>query len=168
VYDRPEPARGLLRWDLFHADGRLLLAGLKAVRLRYGESARQKTLKLAPLLAQHGAENLILRIALDLDGRCVSEDSVFLAPPRFVALTPAQTGVDLRLTDRTHATLMFTSSAFQHRFAFDFAGIAFRCGDNYFELFPRELKRVDVEFSQPQTLARLRRALTHRSLADTY
>ncbi len=168
VYDRPAKARGLLEWDLFHAGGRLLLTGRKAVPLRYGESVKQKTLKLAPLLAQYGAENLILRIALDLDGRCVSEDSVFLAPPRFVALTQARTGVDIRLADPTHATLAFTSSAFQHRFAFDFAGIAFRSGDNYFELFPGEPKSVDVEFTQPQTLAGLRRALTHRSLADTY
>ena len=40
--------------------------------------------------------------------------------------------------------------------------------DNYFELYPDEPKVVTLEFDRPQTAARIRRVLTHRSLVDTY
>jgi beta-mannosidase len=168
VYDRPERAAGVLRWDLFHLDGRVLLGGRKRVGLRPGESVRQKTLRLARLLARHGRDNLVLRIALDVDGRRVSEDSVFLTPPRFLALPKARTKITIRPSGPQGALVTFSSPVFQHRFAFDFPGIAHRSSDNYFELFPGEPKTVQVDFSRAQTVARLQRALRHRSLADTY
>ena len=168
VYDQPAGAEGVLRWDLFHVDGRVLAGGKKTVKLRYGESVRQKTLRLAKLLERHGRDQVVLRIALEIDGRRVSEDSVFLAPPRFVALPKARTRVAIKLLTPRRAALTFSSSAFQHRFAFELPGIAHRCSDNYFELFPREAKTVGVEFTRPQTAARLQRLIEHRSLVDTY
>ncbi len=168
VYDRPERATGLLRWDLFHVDGRVLLRGRKRVRLHYGQSVRQKTLRLARLLARHGRDNLVLRLALDVGGRCVSEDSVLLAPPRFLALPKARTKVGIEQIDPRRARLTFTSSAFQHRFAFDFPGMAHSSSDNYFELFAGEPRTIEVGFARPQTAARLRAGLTFHSLVDTY
>jgi len=168
VYDAPEPARGVLRWDLFHLDDRVVLRGTQKVMLRPGESVRQKTLRLGRLMARHGRDNLHLRIALDLDGRCVSEDTVFLTPPRFLHLRPATTEAKFRLVSPKRATVTFTSSAFQHRFAFDLKGIAHACSDNYFELYAGEPKTIELEFTRSQTLKQLQRALTHRSLVDTY
>jgi beta-mannosidase len=168
TYDHPAPARGELRWDLFHLDGRRLLGGRKAVALRYGESVKQQTLDLAKPMAQHGRDSIYLRIALDVKGACVSEDTVFLTPPRFLELPKAKTNVAIRLTSATSASLTFTSTGFQHRFAFDFAGLGYRATDNYFELYPREKKTVGVTFTKPVTLARLKKTLAHLSLVDTY
>ncbi len=168
VYDAPQSARGTLSWDLFHLDGRVLMRGKKNVTLRYGESVRQKTLDLAEPLAAHGRDSLYLRIALTIDGARVSEETVFLTPPRFLALPKARTDVVVTLPSPTEARLTFTSSAFQHRFAFDLPGIGFEASDNFFELYPREKKSVTVHLNKPTTLARLRRTLVHHSLADTY
>jgi beta-mannosidase len=215
VYDAPDPARGLLRWDLIHFDGRVLAGGRKTVALRHGESVRQKTLDLAKPMARHGRDNIYLRIALEIAGARVSEGTVFLAPPRFLALPKAKTAVAVEMrspktdscgcrsllagdpppefackqaptsvTNRIRrlraelrpgfkgssksALFTFTSPVFQHRFAFDLPGIAHRCSDNYLELYPREKKTVAVEFTRPQTLARLKRLITFRSLVDTY
>jgi beta-mannosidase len=168
VYDAPEPAQGMLRWDLFHLDKRTLLRGRKRVTLRHGECIRQKTLDLGRLMEKHGRDNLHLRIALDVDGRCVSEDTVFLTPPRFVHLRQSKTRATVRLRSPQGATVTFTSTVFQHRFAFDLPGIAHRASDNYFELYPREPKTVTVELARPQTLKRLQQALVFHSLADTY
>lgn len=167
VYDAPAPAAGVLRWDLFHVDGRVLLRGRKAVALRYGRSVRHRTLRLGHLLARHGRDNVVLRLALDVGGQRVSEDSAFFAPPRFVALRKARTTVAVALAAPARARLTFTADAFQHRFAFDLHGIAHQAADNYFELFPGEPKTVEVELARPLTVAQLRAALTHRSLADT-
>lgn len=168
VCDDPEPAAGLLRWDVFHLSGRKLLSGRKTVALRYGRSVRQKTLSLKKLLARHGRDHLVVRFALDAKGRCVSEDSAFLAPPRFLDLPPARTKVRVRAEGPRRCVVTFTSDAFQHRFAFDLPGIAHRASDNYFELFPHEPKSVELELVRPQTVARVRRALAWRSLVDTY
>ena len=168
VYDAPAPADGVLRWTLFHFDGRKLLNGTKKIKLRYGESVRQKTLDLAPLLARHGRDHVVLRLALEVGGIRVSQDSVLLAPPRFVALPPARTHTAVKLLTPRTAELTFTSDAFQHRFAFDLPGIAHAASDNYFELYPGEAKRVTLDLLRPPTAARLRQALVHHSLVDTY
>jgi beta-mannosidase len=168
VYDAPRPAMGLLRWELRHFDGRTLRRGRKKVVLRRGESVRQRTLDLAAPMARHGRDHLYLRIALDLGGVRVSEETAFLAPPRFLDLPPARTSVAIRLASPRRATLTFTSPVFQHRFAFDLGEIAHHDSDNFFGLFPRESKAVEVEFARPQTAAQIRRALTWRSLVDTY
>ena len=169
VYDAPKPAAGLLRWDLFTLAGDIVLSGKKKVALRYGESVSQKTLDLAKPMAAHGRDNLYLRLALDIGGATVSEDTVFLAPPRFLELPkPKRTAVAIKTLSPTKALLSFTSPVFQHRFAFDLPGLAHTSSDNYFELYPREKKEVLVEFAKPVTKAVLAKSLRFRSLADTY
>ena len=168
VYDAPEAAPGLLRWDLFHLDERVVLAGRKTVRLRPGESIRQRTLDLAQPLEKYGRDNLHLRIALDIGGRCVSEDTVFLTAPRFLQLLKPKTRVDFQLTSPKRAQVAFRSTAFQHRFAFDLPGVAYTSSDNFFELYPGESRTIDLEFAQPQTQKKLQQLVTFHSLVDTY
>ncbi|QYM79121.1 glycoside hydrolase family 2 protein [Horticoccus luteus] len=167
VYDAPAAARGTLRWDLFHVDGRILLAGKKRVALRYGESIRQHTLDLAALLARYGRDNVYLRIALDLDAVCVSEETIFLTVPRFVALPRARPRVSLRLVSPTEALLTVRSPVFQHRFAFEFPGLPHFASDNFFDLYPDEPKQVRVHFHRRVTRPALLRALQTRTLADS-
>lgn len=168
VYDAPQAAAGLLLWDLFHVNGRVLLGGQKRVALRYGRSVKQQTLDLAKPIAQHGRDQLHLRIALEIDGARVSEETVFLAPPRFVALPRSRTDVTVRLLTPQRALLTFRSDAFQHRFAFELPGLAHHSSDNYFELYPHEKKEVLVAFDQPTTKAAIAKVLSWQSLADTY
>ena len=168
TYDAPTPAKGTLRWELFHLDGRVLLTGRKRVALRNGESLRQKTLDLAKPLEKHGRDSLYLRIGLEVGGTRVSEDTVFLTSPRFLALPRAKTSAVVKIVTAKVATISFSSDAFQHRFAFDFPGLGWRASDNFFELYPRQIKKVTVTFAQPVSASRLRKLLTYRSLVDTY
>jgi beta-mannosidase len=168
-YDAPAAADGLLRWDLFNLDGRVLLRGKKVVALQSGESVKQQTIDLAPQLEKHGRDALYLRIALDVGGTCVSEDTVFLTPPRFLALPKAKKpSVTIKLTSPKTAAVTFKSPLFQHRFAFDFVGLDWQASDNFFELYPGEARTVAVTFGTPVAIARLKKALAHRSLADTH
>jgi beta-mannosidase len=168
VYDAPEPARGELRWTLFHLNGRVVARGRKKVALRPGGSVRQQTLRLGPLMARHGRDHLHLRIALVIGRKRVSEETVFLSPPRFVDLPRARTRVTIRPVSALETDITFRTSAFQHRFAFDLPGIPHRGSDNYFELYPDGPRTVRVKFFQPQSLPKLRAALVHQSLADSY
>jgi beta-mannosidase len=168
VYDAPRPAKGVLLWDLFHVDGRILSGGRKNVRLRYGQSVRQQTLDLAKPLATHGRDHLYVRIALEIDGLRVSEETVFLTPPRFVALPKPKTTATIRMLAPQKALLTFRSPVFQHRFAFELPGLPHHSCDNYFELYPNEKKEILVEFAEPVTKTALAKALTFQSLVDTY
>ncbi|MES1167739.1 MAG: glycoside hydrolase family 2 protein [Oleiharenicola lentus] len=168
VYDAPRPARGELHWELFHLDDHLIARGRKKVVLRPGESVRQQTLRFGKFMAQHGRDNLHLRIALVIRGRRVSEETVFLSPPRFLNLQRARTTAKFKKISATEYDVTFRTSAFQHRFAFDFAGLAHTGSDNYFELYPDEPKTVRLKFAQPATVAQLRPALVHQSLVDSY
>ncbi|MCU0792611.1 MAG: glycoside hydrolase family 2 protein [Opitutaceae bacterium] len=168
VYDAPAPAAGLLRWDLFHLDGRVLLSGKKRVRLRHNESVRQHTVDLAKPLAVHGRDQLYLRIALNVEGALVSEDTVFLTPPRFLELPRAKPRTSLRRLDATRVLLTLESAVFQHRVALDFPGLAHTASDNYLELYPREKKQVVVTFTKAVSLEKARRLLRVRSLVDSY
>lgn len=169
VYDAPKAAKGLLRWDLFTLEGDVVLSGKKKVALRHGESVKQQTLDLAKPIAKHTLDRVYLRIALDIDGVTVSEDSVFLTPPRFLDLPrPKKTATAIRLFTPTKALIGFTSPVFQHRFAFDLPGIEHTASDNYFELYPREKKEVVVEFARPVTKTALEKALRFQSLVDSY
>ena len=167
-YDRPKPASGIMRWDLFHLDGRRFLSGRKRVALKPMRSVRQQTLDLSGPLGKHGRENLYLCIALDVAGARVSEETVFLTIPRFMGLPRPRTRVRVRVTAPGRAQLVFTSPVFQHRFAFDLDGLSFTSSDNFFDLYPGEPKRIEVAFSGRATVAGLRRSITHRSLADSY
>ena len=175
TYDAPQPARGIVRWDLYHLDGRRISGGRKPVNLRYGESVKHKTLDLARPLAEHGRDTLYLRIALDLlpaNGRgapaCVSEDTVFLTPPRYLALPRARTRTQIEQLSPTQVAITFTSDALQHRFAFDLDGFEHTASDNYFELYADEPRTVHVTLARPAKPAQLKRALIHRSLVDSY
>jgi beta-mannosidase len=169
VYDAPTAAPGVLLWDLFHLDGRILLSGKTKVSLRPGQSIKQRTLALGELLAQHGRDHVYLRIALEVHDQRVSEETVFLTPPRFLDLPAAKTQVTVRRLTPTQALLTFRSDAFQHRFAFDLPGLgAIQCSDNYFELYPHEQKDAFVEFAAPVKASAIKRALTWQSLANTY
>jgi beta-mannosidase len=168
VYDAPAPSRGELRWELFHLDGRIVARGRKSVVLRPDESVRQQTVRLGRLMARHGRDNLHLRIALLIRGRRVSEETVFLSPPRFLDLPRARTRVAFRKVSVTEFDFTFRTSAFQHRFAFDLPGLVHRSSDNYFELFPDERRTVRVTLVKPATLAKLRKTLVHQSLVDSY
>jgi len=168
VYDAPVPQKGLLRWDLFHLDGQRLLQGRRPVALQPGRSVKQKSLDLAKPLAKHGSASIYLHIVLEIEGNIVSEDTVFLASPRFLALPTAKASVSVSMRTPSLARLTFTSPVFQHRLAFELPGLEHRSSDNFFDLYPGVAKTVDVELAHPQPEAGVCQALTWHSLADTY
>jgi len=167
VFDGPVDTRGVVRWDILHLDGRAIRSGQKRVNLRYGQSVRQHVIELGPAIAAHGVENLYVRIALEVGNRRVSEETVFLTAPRFMPLRKAPVHTAIAVAAGS-AALTFTSAVFQHRFSFDLPGISYAADDNFFDLYPEEPKTIRLRLDRPASERAIRRALTCRSLADTY
>lgn len=169
ICDAPEAAGGVVEWELFDLDGSVQLRGRKRVELRPGESSLQQTLDLARPIEKFGRERLHLRIALSVRGEIVSEDTVFLCPPRSIELARAKPEVRCRAESPSVWQLELASPVFQHRVALDFgACVVTEMTDNWFELYPGRAKRVRVVFAEPISERELRHALEMRSLVDSY
>ncbi len=165
--DLPGPARGRLIWELHTLAGRRLRQGSKAVVLRPGESRQQVKLAFPAEFKRHGRDALYLRIGLMIGRRCVSEDTVLFALPRFLDFPRA--GITSRLTQLTSRTavLRLHSRVLQHRVWFDFGTADCFASDNCFDLYPNRPKEVRLEFPRPVTLVQLRRSLTIKTITDT-
>ena len=168
VYDAPVKTKGLLRWALVLLDGTAVVQGEKRVALRPGESVRQKTVRLRRHLTAHGHARVYLRVGLEVDDATVSEQTVFLTPPRFMALPKAVVRTSVRMESPRQALLSFASKVFQHAVAFDLKGLAHHADDNFFDLYPGERRRIRVRFDHPVSQQQICAALSHHSLVDTY
>jgi beta-mannosidase len=167
-FDGTTPSTGVVRWDLFHLDGRRISAGRRRVALRPMQSVLQKTLDLSGPISAFGRENLYLRVALDVGQRRVSEETAFLTLPRFMDLPTGKTNTRIKIKAPDRADIYFRSTVFQHRFSFDVVGHDYRASDNYFDLHPGETKRIELEFADSVGLAELKRSIAHFSLVDSY
>jgi beta-mannosidase len=155
-----------LSWALFHLDGRLLGAGEKSVFLGYGQSHRQKTLDLSRELKTYGARNMILRIRLETERGAASEDTVFLTAPRFIDFPRLPISTTVERTTQREFQLGFHSRGFHHAVQLDLPGIVHKFEDNYFDLYPGEMRKVRVRTENVAMLAEIKRTITMRSLAD--
>lgn len=168
VYDAPKPAKGTLRWVVMHVDGRRLSGGRKRVSMSDMSGKKAHELGLKRELARHSRDEIYVRVSLQLGGKTVSEETVFLTAPRFVRLPKAKVKTQFARLDDRRIELTFKAAALKHRFAFDLTGIDYRADDNFVELYPDEPKTVIVTLAKAQTVAQLRKRLSTRSLVDTY
>jgi beta-mannosidase len=168
VCDAPGKTTGQLSWTLFHIDGRLLEAGEKSAFLGYGQSHRQKTLDLSKSVKAHGARNILLRVRLETENGGISEDTIFLTAPRLIEFVRAPISTTVERTAQREFQLGFQSRSFQHAVQVDLPGIAHKLGDNFFDLYPGEVRKIPLCTEKPAIIAEIKRALTFRSLADTY
>jgi beta-mannosidase len=165
VSDAPPKTNGLLRWTILHFDGRLLEAGEKSVFLGYGLSHRQKTLEVSEIAKAHGAHRVYLRIKLETNEGAVSEDTVFLVPPRLIDFPRAAISVDVARSGKCDFQLSFSSSGFHHAVRVSLPGIEHHLEDNFFDLYPAENRTVKLSTKRPAIIGEIKRHLSTWSLA---
>jgi beta-mannosidase len=166
VCDPPAATSGLLRWELRRFDGRRVLSGRRRVRLMPGISVRQHTLDLRPFMAKHGREHLYLHLVLEPVGLPPSEQTVFLSPPRFLALPRGRPQVTVHAVSPTEFAVSLRSSVFLHAVELDLPGLAHALSDNYFDLHPGVTKIVRLSVRKKTTVRVVRARLRHQSLVD--
>ncbi len=168
VSDAPRAATGRLNWELRHFDGRILRRGSRAVVLRPNRGTRRQVLSLRQAMEAYGRDQLYLRVTLRLGREIASEQTVFLAPPRFLSLPRARTRCRCRAVTEKVFEVEIESDGFQHAYALDLPGRDFRASDNWFDLYPGVARKVRVSLSRPLSRAQFEKRLTGTSLVDTY
>jgi beta-mannosidase len=165
VHDAPVAARGTVVWQLMLSSGRVLRSGRKAVVLRPGESRRQLSIDSAPEQKAHGRDRLVLRIALEIGRRVVSEEGVLLTQPRFAELPEPSLQLKARRLGVRRYELTVKSPVYQHRFSLALKP-AHRLSDNHFDLWPGRARTLLLELDRDLSPAALRRALRWQSYAS--
>lgn len=164
VYDGVETRSASIVWEICHLAGGRIRGGRKRVILRYGESVRQLQLDFAKEMEKFGARTLYVRIELTDGEEVLSRQTVFLTAPRFLSLAAAPIRCAIRKLESRCFVLAFQSAAFHHAVAFHFSGTAYRAEDNYFDLFPGEVREIRVELRKETTLRALNQTLEVLSL----
>ena len=112
----------------------------------------------AQYLPAHQAGN---RARSRLRGHCLLQRSALHGVPA----CPISTTVER--TSQSEFQLGFHSRGFQHAVQIDLPGLAHKFEDNFFDLYPGEMRKVRLHTEKAAMLAEIKRTLKLRSLADT-
>ncbi|MCE5237923.1 glycoside hydrolase family 2 protein [bacterium] len=162
------PAAAELGWWLVRADGTPVDAGSMAVQAAPGANTLVDSLDLSAHLAQHGPRDLILGMALSVEGQTVSSNLVTFARPKHLELQ--EPSLDVRVEDAGEGAFAVTLTAQRPALWawLELSERAARYSDNFVHLFPGRPVTITVRSAEPLTADEFRAALAVRSLVDTY
>jgi beta-mannosidase len=166
--DLLEACTGELSWKLTNVEGKPLLQGAEQVEVLPDRSRCVKILKLARFLKKYGTRNLMLWLALSVNGKNVATNFVSFARPKHLEL--GEPGIRARVSGRKKggATVTLTAKAPALWTWLELADADARFSDNFFHLLPGKPVRVTVLTEEPVSLAEIKKRLRIRSLIDTY
>lgn len=168
VCDSVTPVNATLHWTLYHLDGKVIDRGSKRVRLRYGESTLQKSLKFKRAFEQYGKNQLYLHSYLAGESTILSQTTTFFTAPRMMELPREQVTPLIKRIGPSRYRLTFRSRTFQHAAAFHIDGARYRASDNWFDLYPSIPHSVELILETDMPQAQLRERLQVQTMVQSY
>ncbi|HOE95446.1 MAG TPA: glycoside hydrolase family 2 protein [Candidatus Sumerlaeota bacterium] len=166
--DRGEAVDGRLRWRVTTVGGRTLEEAERAIRIAPRKSTPCGALALAGPLAQHPARDLIVWLALDVDGAVVSENTVLLARPKHMDLERPAFQTRVRpLKDGTFSVRVKSDKPALWVWL-ELRRDDARFSDNFFDLPAGGAREIVIRPARKLSREALERQLSIRSLVDTY
>ncbi|MFC1452997.1 glycoside hydrolase family 2 protein [Verrucomicrobiota bacterium] len=166
--DRRGRFRGKVRWRLTTATGEPIVADAFPVEVGERTSRKARRIEFADVLAELGAEDLLVWLDLESAGRAISSDLVMLVRPKRLALQPPA----LSASVRKGAGGCFNVTVRARQAAFwvwlELPGNEAVFSDNFFHVLPDTPVKVEAETSGAISADQFRRNLRVRSLADTF
>ena len=171
VFDAPSPAKGRLGWELWSvAQNKVLESGQQDLSLRYGKAVCRKKLLPAAAIEAQGRADLVLRTRLEAEGVEPSVNTTFMTTPRGVEFQDAK--VSAHVQEGVEAgtfEIELTSDVIAYQIYLNLSeGLEHRVSDNFFDLFPGEVKQVILRPKQEMSLDEVRKHLTVYTYKDSY
>jgi len=166
--DLTEACTGELSWELTTVDGKSRLNGKKQVEILPGKSRRVHALKCKRYIEEFGVRNLMLWLALSIDGETVSENFVSFARPKHLELLEPDITVEVSRDEKDNAAITLTAEAPALWTWLELRGLQARFSDNFFHLRPGRPVRVTVLTDTPASFGDIEQRVWVRSLIDTY
>lgn len=176
--DLPEEKKARLSWNLLHLNGdQIRRDEIKGIEIIEG-NLEAAELDLQKELKEFGSRNLLLYFKLQIEGSKVSDNMVFFAPPKHMPLKNPEIKYKVKQAEKTKEGLKFLLQLTSQRPALwcwieGTGNLEAVPDDNYFHLWPKEPKLVEVNIPEAenssidrsQTISDI---IELRSLVDTY
>jgi beta-mannosidase len=160
---------GEVQWRVTRVDGTLLREGSKKVRVEAGSSALQTTLKLADLVKQHGARDLLVwLVSHDEQGTQTSWNVVSFCRPKHMELLPPRIRADIRPWDDNSYAVTLTARHPALWVWLTLEGLDAKYDDNFICIEPERPVRIRVTPAARMKIDAFRQALRVSSIYDTY
>jgi len=166
--DLTEACTGELSWELTTVDGKSRLNGKKQVEILPGKSRRVHVLKCKRYIKEYGIRNLMLWLALSINGETVSENFVSFARPKHLELLEPDITVEVSKDKEANAAITLTAEAPALWTWLELRGLQARFSDNFFHLRPGRPVTVTVSADTPVSFGDIEQRVWVRSLIDTY
>ena len=157
---------GELSWNVTDLAGTSLARGSKRVAIPARASGQAHELDLSELLAKHGAANVLIWVAL-ASGESVSRNLLTYARPREMALNDPKLSFSVEGAG-TEWSVTLTAAQPALWVWLELAGREARFSDNFCHIQPGEPLQIRVAIDQEMTREEFMKALSVRSLFDTY
>ncbi len=160
---------GKLSWVVTDARGKKLSQGAKAVRTPVNGNRKAATLKLAGLLKEQTAQDLLVWLELSVKGQAKSTNLVTFERPKHLDLSE-KPALSAKVKQGAYGTFEVTISSKQPALWawLELDGVDAMLSDNFMHLRPGRSLRVLVGPKREMGVAEFRKRLIVRSLVDTY
>ena len=159
--------QGTLTWKVTDLNGKTLVQESTRIQIPARKSGKIKTLDLREHVQKFGANNLLTWLKLEVGGKTVSDNLVFLALPKELKLedprlanTIKETRDGFLLSIRSENPALWTWLELENKDA--------RFSDNFVHIQPGSPKDILVQPSQKMNKSELAATLRVRSLFDMY
>jgi beta-mannosidase len=158
---------GVLTWALTDTRGTTLLGGQQSLCVQPLQNSLVETLDLSEALRAYGARNLLLWLALEVEGQVVSTDLVTFCRPKHLTLEAPTIAVDVQESAAgVHVTLATDVPALWAWLELE--GIEAKFSESFVHLRPGHPITLTVTPATPQTAAAIAAVLRVQSLTDTH
>ncbi len=165
--DRLANCTGKLTWSVTDVEGKTIKSGSEKVEIAANSSHRVQSLPLKDEIQQCGANNLIVWLALDVDGKRESDNMVTFVHPRELELIDPKLSADIvERQGKFFVTLKTEHPALWTWLELD--GVDARCSDNFIHVTKENPVSITVSPARPMSKETFEKALKIRSLFDTY
>jgi len=165
--DRMSGCKGKLAWSVTDVTGKPIKSGSREVEIAAHSSTQVQSIGLKDKIQQWGANNLIIWMTLDVDGKRESENMVTFVYPKELELMDPKLSADI---EERQGEFVVTLKA-EHPALWtwlDLEALDARYSDNFIHVTKEKPMSITVIPAQPMSKQAFEKALRIRSLFNTY
>ncbi len=170
VYDGPDAASGAVEWALWSLQGNSPVhSGDGRVNLLPGDAKIFETIDCKEIVEQYDRDDLVLRTRLSAAGHEDSWNATFFSAPRHLEFKRPEFETEVVELGSNHFEVTVRSDVIAYQVFINLENaIEFRASDNAFDVFPSEIKRVEIRTLAPLSLLQFKENMRVFSYRDTY
>jgi beta-mannosidase len=155
---------GELHWEVTTAQGEHIAGGQETAAIGPNQNTKLITLDLQSILTEHGRRNLLVWLALEVEGQVVSTNLALFVRPKHLSLAPPEIAWEMAALEDGRYQINLKADSPALWVWLEVEGPRSELSDNFFHLYPGQIHTVTLKAGHPIEES----AVTLHSLYDTY